>query len=730
MKWFFAVLSLLTFVSAAGEIKVAPDASNAEKNAAKDLRSCYEKVTGTRIGDSPYVFYLGKAAAGAAWFKPEKTRFEEWVIESRNNEVVITGDIRGTVWGVYEFIEKYLGCDFLASDTEIIPSVPGWSLPKIRERFKPAFMRREMSSAAPRLNTQQFRLRRKESVRTPYPEIRMHHGSPHGSHTFVTYVREWPENAPRGGDGMSPCYSSPEAVRLFVEQLGRYIEKDRKNKPREEWPILYDISQNDGWDTTCKCRECRRISKEEGSVSGANLRFVNAVAERIAKDYPEILVQTFAYQNTQQPPKITRAGKNVLVRTCNSEITAPLLPGTPQGEILEGWVKMAPKLGLWSYWKPYSGEETPYIKPRAEMQKEMQYCRDKGILTYFAENEDPYVRSFYALQYYLWSKLAVDPDCDVEKLTDRFLAGYYGKAAPVMRKYLEYLEKREKEVPYLLRGNMYCFLDADFFSRSNAMLEQAESLVRDDPRSLRHVRWERVPVDHAMLMRQGKIPMSKEEKNATVRRWRANAGMVLENFMNDWVWRKKNLASRLAELDNEEKLFRAMPFEVPKQFQGKTINDLHWPDFDPWGVHARYLVDDPEASSGRAFTLRKGIDPGRHKRKKLHELPLSFGVHDDSAPKGKEFVSRFYWNSADIPQDEKYHWVRLGKAPITRNMRIYVHWSWGLRIFMRSAMTGIDLDRPKEIWMSMKVTGPTYVKNSGKPDGIFVDRVILVSDQD
>ena len=45
-------------------------------------------------------------------------------------------------------------------------------------------------------------------------------------------------------------------------------------------------------------------------------------------------------------------------------------------------------------------------------------------------------------------------------------------------------------------------------------------------------------------------------------------------------------------------------------------------------------------------------------------------------------------------------------------------------------MTGIDLDRPKEIWMSMKVTGPTYVKNSGKPDGIFVDRVILVSDQD
>ncbi|MGI6356595.1 MAG: DUF4838 domain-containing protein [Lentisphaeria bacterium] len=724
-KLIYSIMLTLTTASGfSGSVKLSKDAFPAELAAAKDLQEYFQKVTGKSIEETPYTFYLGKAASEATWFKAVPLAFEEWHIISNGNELVITGDVRGTVWGVYEFIEKYLGCRFYANDTEVVPENPNWSLPGINERHRPPFFRREMSSGNPRLNTRLFRMRRKESVRTSYPEIRMHHGSPQGCHTFACYVKDWPENGPfAAGSKNEPCYSKPEARKLFAEKLRFFIEEDRKDQPRENWPILYSVDQNDGYGNNCKCGECRKFP----SISDANIDFVNAIAEDIEKDYPEILVQTFAYQHTQPPPQSVKARQNVLVRSCNSEITAALLPGSEQGKILEGWKPMADKLAIWSYWKPYSGEETPYLKPRKVMQAEIQYCRDVGVLTYYAENENPYVRSFYALQYYLWSKLTIDPDCDIEALTDDFLAAYYGKAAPFIRQYLEYLEKRMHELPYRIRGNTYVFLDWDFFTQADTLLDAAEKAAAGDERSLKHVQWERIPVDHARLMRQDKLPLG-DGKTALIQRWRRNAEMVLNEFVTDWNWRKESLGQRILELDNEVKLFEAMPFEIPAQFQNLTIHDLHWPDFNPWGVHHRYLVDDPEASSGRAFTLRKDrpTDPAKHNRKEYHMLPISIGLYDSSAPKDQQYAAQYYWERGDYAADEKYHWYKLGETAITKDLRIYVHWSWNLSIYMRKAITGIDQNFPKEVWASIKITGPAYVEGSEKPNGIFIDRVILV----
>lgn len=725
----FALLFLagLSLKLMAGQIFLAPDASNAEKFVKNELALYYRKVTGKSLysRDTSLTVYLGKAALDAKWFKPEPLDFEEWRIASSANELVITGDIRGTVWGVYEFIEKYLHVNFFAADTEVVPLDPDWHLPQTDERYRPPFIRREMYESVPYMNTQLFRMRRKESVRTAFPEIRMHHGSPFACHTFAYYVKDWPDDGPfaKGADGKTPCYSSPEARRLFTEKLFAYIKQDREGKPQEHWPLIYDISQNDGYSTCCQCAECKKFP----TVADANIDFVNSIAEAVEKDYPEILIQTFAYQQTQTPAIKFKPRSNVIIRSCNSEITAALLPNTPQGKTLEEWSKIAPKIGIWAYWKPYTGEETPYIKPRKVMQRELQFCRDKGVLTYYAENGNPFARSFYALQYYLWSKLTVNPDCNVEKLTNSFLKAYYGSAAPYLKRYLEYLENREKEVPYQIRGNMYHFLDDGFFDTANQWLDQAEKSVAEQPHLLRHVRWERIPVDHALLMRQDQFPL-KDDKEKSIARWRANAEMVLNQFVTDHKWLKQQLKQRLLELDNKVKLFEKMPFAVPEQFLGKAILDMHWPDFDPWGVHDRYLIDDPEATSGKAFTLRhdKKIDLAKHKRTKLHELPLELGLYDSTS---KQYVAKYLWERPDIPQDEKYHWYKLGETSITKDLRIFMHWSWGLRIFMRKALTGIDRDIPKEIWVSLKITGPTYIENSQKRDGLFVDRVILVEKQ-
>ena len=67
-------------------------------------------------------------------------------------------------------------------------------------------------------------------------------------------------------------------------------------------PRLYDISQNDNR-FMCRCPECKAISEREGSESGPLVDFINAIADGIRPEYPDVLVQTFAYANTMKPPK-------------------------------------------------------------------------------------------------------------------------------------------------------------------------------------------------------------------------------------------------------------------------------------------------------------------------------------------------------------------------------------------------------------------------------------------
>ncbi|MBR2357573.1 MAG: hypothetical protein IKA65_06080, partial [Lentisphaeria bacterium] len=114
-----AVLAGCCWSAAAGEISMRLNASRAERKAVEDFKIAYEKVTGQKFEASPYKLYVGKAASRAKWFKkPADMKPEEWCIESNGNEFVITGDVAGTTWGIYEFIEKYLNYHYLAQDTD------------------------------------------------------------------------------------------------------------------------------------------------------------------------------------------------------------------------------------------------------------------------------------------------------------------------------------------------------------------------------------------------------------------------------------------------------------------------------------------------------------------------------------------------------------------------------------------------------------------------------------
>ena len=731
MFLFLAFASVLS----AGTIRYAPDATNAEKQAGTDFAIYYKKITGGSLYEKkvPLTVYIGKAASEAKWFTPQQGRPEQWFIESNGDELVITGDIRGTVWGVYEFLEKYMGCAFLAPDTEIIPSNPDWKLPKVKETFTPAIFRRALDMSRPRIYTGLAHLRLKGSIRTGFPEVWLHHGSPHGSHTANDYASAWKdENAPfaRSSKGTprknNYCSSSPEAVKRIAEQMCAYIEKDRKGLPPEKWPIIYDLSQNDGPNVFCHCPECEKRRGKDGSCTDLNNEFVNQVADIVGKRYPEVLVQTFAYNDTLQAPEKVRVRPNVVIRFCNSTITNPLRPGTPAAENLIKWTKMADKLSIWGYWKVYTGTiNGPYVIPRKNLQQEIQFCRDCKVLFYYGENEDPYQRSFYAFQYYLGHHLMVDPDADVEKLTDTFFNGYFGKAAPVMKQYLEYLEQCYFGVESLkkkitgMSGDSQFFMqycNQEFFDKADALLDEAERLTADDKLSNLHVRWERVPVDQIHLLNQDKFPVKDKAKVISRRQ-----GTLAELYSSttDVGWKKESLEKRLTSLKDDGDMFARMPFAIPEQFKGKkNLSDLHWPDFHPWGGASRCRVLDAEAASGSAYELRRD-------RKYKHQTPFyAIMIHSRNRASYKDV--NFRLNKDQIPKDEKYHWYRIGETELEPDVWLHCgpgHFD-GIDIHLAKAVTGIIMP-VKEVWVSLKFTGPAYVEGSAKANGIFLERVIV-----
>ena len=58
------------------------------------------------------------------------------------------------------------------------------------------------------------------------------------------------------------------------------------------------------------------IIAEEGSPMGPLLRAVNAIADAIKPEFPDVAISTLAYQHTMKPPSITKPRPNVIVRLC------------------------------------------------------------------------------------------------------------------------------------------------------------------------------------------------------------------------------------------------------------------------------------------------------------------------------------------------------------------------------------------------------------------------------
>lgn len=740
-------------------IDAAGKATDAEQFAAEELALFLKKITsaafsivkeGGQTGPGIYVGPTRKAIE--AGIDPGMLGDEEWVLRSAGNDLILTGGRpRGTLYAVYEFLDAHAGCRWIAPDIEIVPAHRDFAIPPLKTRGRPGFSWRE-TTLYPRHDDPK-RISKEDYarflVRNRYngsgfwlDEPRFgsseRFGSPGSSHTFSIYQKNWtdvkPEffamtedgkRAPRPGGplGHDFCLTNAELRERVARQLLQYIQEDRAEAAQKGTPPprIYALSQNDTSSKYCRCPECIAIAQREGSYAGTTLAFVNDIAARIADPYPDVRLATLAYQFTKRVPKTIRPRENVIVRLALldreyradeiADVLRPLSAPTNRAarEVTEGWAAAVQggQLFVWDYAQIRAPFRYPY-DGTTKILKNLEYWHRLGIDKVFMEQAGIDL-SFRPMRDWLFFRKSVHPELKNEVLIDEYLRGYFGPAAGPLRKYYDQLAALtvSGDKPYFeTPASVIPWLNAEFYTQVNTWFDEAEALCAGEANAkhLRHVQLERVPVDSGILHlwhRYAESPAWKGRKEEVLRRYEKNKRMLIQTWatsVHAWV------NNGAGAFDGELAALRLAP---PARFAGRNATLR----LASAGAPVANLVKDPSAAGGLARRLGTG-KLGEHK------LPFQMKVHNDLTTSPWPAITL-----AQVPQDEAWHWHHAGTVPLGGLASLWSNVPLGLPIGWGAVPPP---NNEMEVWVSLKFTGPAYVKDSPSPDQVLIDQVIIV----
>ena len=484
----------------------AADASASVKYAAEELRDFTERMTGVRL---PIVTDEGPLPPKAIVLRKNASGDDSFRIVARPPHLYVEGsDVRGVLYGVYELLERYGGCRWYASWHTVVPARDAFSVPDdLDDAQAPAFLCRDVHwwdyfkgdfAARNRVNGGLNKLKERHGGNT------WRFGGGLGNcHTFERllppdkYFDEHPEyfsmvNGVRLKERTQLCLTNPDVLRLVTSNVLARIRKDPDAK-------FYGVSQND-WRNWCECPACKAVDDEEGSHAGTVVRFVNAIAEAVEKEFPDKIIETLAYQYTRHAPTKTKLRHNVVPCLCSIECdfsrplaTSPCPDNVSFLKDVADWNRQTDFLYVWDYVTDFRCYPHPFPNVYV-MQENVKFFRDHGVKMLFEQGACQGRHAGFAeLKGWLLAKWMWNPDLPAEPLIADFFNGYYGKAAPIVRAVFD--EAHRREAAYVgadptrtlkiyedVAGNSCrAVLDDAFVAWAQAQMKKADEAVAGEP---------------------------------------------------------------------------------------------------------------------------------------------------------------------------------------------------------------------------------------------------------
>ena len=203
------------------------------------------------------------------------------------------GNGRGVIYAVYRFLEKYAGFRYLTptietqtEDDVVIPE-------GLVMEYAPTILARRMAWYGVAGQVDWYV---KNGINPPSIPEELG-GDYHNYGTYfvhsIAYLSE--STYPYLHYATNPCLTDPEIYATVLKNVRKELETNPTT-------TIISVSQSD-YEQSCYCPNCAKIAEENGgNYSGVWITFVNKIAEDIEEDYPNVMVDTLAYKNTQSPP--------------------------------------------------------------------------------------------------------------------------------------------------------------------------------------------------------------------------------------------------------------------------------------------------------------------------------------------------------------------------------------------------------------------------------------------
>ena len=502
-------------------IVTCKDASVSEQTAAKELSEYLNEISGAEFkvvqeGENPkngrciYIGFSDKYAQKTGTEKP-KADYEGFTYCNVGKDIWICGGKnRGTMYGVFSFLENEFGVRWYARDCTKTPKADVWKFKKLNFNDSPAIKYRFTQYYNVETDPAWLAHNKNNSVWWACENEYGGLSSYWNAHTFEQFIpsgqyfRDHPEYFSLRNGERKPytqlCLSNPDVLKICIERMKESIEKNPLS-----W--VYSMSQSDN-QFPCECEKCREIENRYGGHSGIILWFVNQVADAIKPIYPDKYIGTFAYQYTRKAPKGIVPRDNVVIRLCSIECCfAHSLNecdhNKPFMNDLKEWSEIAPNLFIWDYVVNYR----QYLAPFPNFQVLSDNIRIfKEHNTLGIQEEAQYQSlggEFSDMKSWVIAKLLWNPDLDTDALTSEFIENYYGAASPFILQYFNLcrsLVKPDTVMGIYIHEWNPLFSD-EFIAQSLKILDQAAECVKDDEIIRHRVDLVRLQVQYLRVMR-------------------------------------------------------------------------------------------------------------------------------------------------------------------------------------------------------------------------------------
>lgn len=504
-------------------IVLEPDASPSEKHAAAELQQFFKACTGVELpiaegaseGVPMIVLGCGPVAKQLGVDPPVAALGEQgYVIRSAPPHLVIAGTrAAGTLYGVYDFLEHQLGVRWYAPDATRTPSIKNLRLPIIDKTVRPAFLWRHTSYAWPGSDAY-FRVRQRDNDGSGGPDDQQ--GTQYSfdgtCHTYFNFISpdEFFETHPeyfseidgvRRKSETQLCLTNPDVLDIVTERMLKRMADDPKAR-QHNFSIM-------DWFNGCQCARCRAINAQYGTEGGTQYWFINQLAERTSKVYPNKLVSTLAYNFTIEPPKGLKLHPNVAVWLCHIFPSCDVhpIPACPveatYKRLVTAWSEICAHLYIWHYATDFMHYYCPFPNFGA-LAADLRFYHEHGVEGVYLQGMSAKGGGgeFSLLRPYYGMKLLWDPEQDPDALLRDFLEGYYGAAYEPLFAYIKLLQSKvdvENIHMHMYLNPAQGFLTDDVLQQAMELFDNAEAAVKGDAVLLERVRVARMPLTYARV---------------------------------------------------------------------------------------------------------------------------------------------------------------------------------------------------------------------------------------